>query len=134
MSTRAAGHSGGVPQMWSGVSDEGLVPDAALPSQFADIWHRTRAISPERALALAVLQEAVVDLEKYRFAKRRRQQRMFWEAYEWIVSNDRRWPFSYINLCELIGMDADSARKRLLGEMAPPRREEFPTYQMVEAA
>jgi len=31
-------------------------------------------------------------------------------------------------------MDADSARKRLLGEMAPPRREEFPTYQMVEAA
>ena len=134
MSTRAAGHSGGVPQMWSGVSDEGLVPDAALPSQFADIWHRTRAISPERALALAVLQEAVVDLEKYRFAKRRRQQRMFWEAYEWIVSNDRRWPFSYINLCELIGMDADSARKRLLGEMAPPRREEIPTYQMVEAA
>ena len=134
MSTRAAGHSGGVPQMWSGVSDEGLVPDAALPSQFADIWHRTRAISPERALALAVLQEAVVDLEKYRFAKRRRQQRLFWEAYEWIVSNDRRWPFSYINLCELIGMDADSARKRLLGEMAPPRREEFPTYQMVEAA
>ncbi|MEO8602106.1 MAG: hypothetical protein ABI629_05975 [bacterium] len=122
-----------MPQMWSGVSDEMLVPDAALPSQFADIWHRTRAISPERALALAVLQEAVVDLEKYRFATRRRQQRLFWEAYQWIASNDQRWPFSYVNLCELIGMDPDSARKRLLGEMAPPRSDDYQNY-LVEAA
>jgi hypothetical protein len=120
--------------MWSGVSDEALVPDAALPTQFADIWYRSRAISPERALALAVLQEAVVDLEKYRFAKRRRQQRLFWEAYQWVASNDRHWPFSYVNLCELIGMEPESARRQLLGEMAPPRSEEFPTHQLGEAA
>ena len=57
------------PRMWSGVSDDILVPEAALPAQFADIWHKSRAITPERALALAVIWEAVLDLDKYRFAR-----------------------------------------------------------------
>jgi hypothetical protein len=137
MSTRAAGQAGGrgVPQMWSGVSDEVLVPDAALPSQFGDIWYRSRSITPERSLALAVLTEAVVDLQKYRFATRRRQQRMYWEAYQWVVSGDRLWPFSFINLCEINGMDPVASREHLLGEMAPPQRDEFPSLdEIVEAA
>ncbi len=138
MSTRAAGHAGagrGVPQMWSGVSDESLVPDAALPSQFADIWHRSRSISPERSLGLAVLTEAVVDLQKYRFATRRRQQRLYWEAYQWVASGDRMWPFSFVNLCELNGMDPEASRQHLLGEMAPQHIEEFPAIdEIVEAA
>jgi hypothetical protein len=66
--------------MWSGVSDDILVPEAALPAQFAEIWYKSRAVSPERALALAVMWEAVLDLSKYRFAARRRQQRLYWEA------------------------------------------------------
>src|SRR5262245_50004823 len=85
----AAGSRRGVPRMWSGVSDDILTPETALPSQFADIWHKSRAITPERALALAVVWEAVLDLEKYRYAKRRRQQRFYWEAYQWITENDR---------------------------------------------
>lgn len=107
--------------MWSGVSDDVLVPEAALPSQFDDIWHKTRAITPERALALAVLWEAVLDLGKYRFAKRRRQQRLYWDAYEWVTSENRSWPFSFINLCDTIGLTAEPVRKQLLGEMLPAR-------------
>ena len=113
--------------MWSGVSDDILVPDAALPSQFGDIWHRSRAISPERALALAVLWEAVLDLQKFRFAPRRRQQRLYWEAYEWVASDDRSWSFSFANLCDTVGLTPDPVRKQLLGEMAPaPVRVERP--------
>lgn len=105
--------------MWSGVSDDILVPDAALPSQFDEIWHKTRAISPERALALAVMWEAVLDLDKYRFAARRRQQRLYWEAYEWITSNERSWPFAFVNLCDALGLTVEPVRRQLLGEMLP---------------
>jgi hypothetical protein len=105
--------------MWSGVSDDILVPDAALPSQFDEIWHKTRAISPERALALAVMWEAVLDLDKYRFAVRRRQQRLYWEAYQWVTSNDRSWPFAFVNLCDALSLTVEPVRKQLLGEMLP---------------
>jgi hypothetical protein len=107
--------------MWSGVSDDILVPEAALPAQFADIWHKTRAITPERALALAVLWEAVADLGKFRFAARRRQQRLYWEAYNWVTSDDRSWPFSFANLCDTLNLTVEPVRKQLLGEMAPAR-------------
>ena len=117
----SGGASGGrgVPRMWSGVSDDILIPEAALPSQFGDIWHKTRAITPERALALAVLWEAVLDLTKYRFAVRRRQQRLYWEAYEWVTSDDRAWAFSFANLCDAIGLNVEPVRVQLLGELLP---------------
>ena len=105
--------------MWSGVSDDILVPEAALPAQFHDIWHKSRAISPERALALAVLWEAVLDLDKYRFAKRRRQQRLYWEAYEWVTSDDRSWPYSFANLCDMVGLTVEPVRNQLLRELLP---------------
>lgn len=103
--------------MWSGVSDDILVPEAALPAQFHDIWHKSRAVTPERALALAVLWEAVLDLDKYRFAQRRRQQRLYWEAYEWVTSDDRSWPYSFANLCDTVGLTVEPVRKQLLGEL-----------------
>lgn len=131
MSKRAAGAAGGhrhgVPRMWSGVSDDVLVPEAALPTQFADIWHRSRAISPERALTLAVLWEAVLDLQRFRFAIRRRQQRLYWEAYQWVVSDDRSWPYSFANLCDAVNLTPESVRRQLLGEMAPIPAKPRPT-------
>jgi len=105
--------------MWSGVSDDILVPDSALPTQFDDIWHKTRAITPERALTLAVMWEALIDLEKFRFATRRRQQRLYWEAYQWVTSDDRAWPYSFLNLCDTLGLAADMVRRQLLAEMVP---------------
>src|SRR5262244_2360813 len=114
-----AGMRRGVPRMWSGVSDDILIPEAALPSQFGDIWHKTRAVTPERALALAVMWEAVLDLSKYRFAPRRRQQRLYWEAYQWVTSDDRSWPFSFCNLCDSLNLTVEPVRKRLLDVMVP---------------
>lgn len=108
--------------MWSGVSDDILTSEAALPTQFDDIWHKTRSISPERALALAVLWEAVLDLDKYRFAQRRRPQRLYWEAYDWVTSDDRSYGYSFVNLCEAIGLSVEPVRQRLLGEMLPARK------------
>ena len=115
----AARRGHGVPQMWSSVSDDLLIPEAALPTQFYDIWHHTRAVSPDRALVLAMLWQAVIDLQKYRFAARRRQQRLYMEAYQWVASEDRRWAYSFVNLCDALNLSAESLRAKLLSD-APP--------------
>lgn len=114
-----AKQQGRVPKMWSSVPDDILTPDFALPSQVNDIWHRSRAIRPERALALAVLEQAMEDLKKYRFAPRRRQQRLYMEAYRWVMSNDREWPYSFVCLCDQLGLEVEPLRRGLLGDAAP---------------
>jgi len=106
--------SGGVPKMWSNVPEEGLIPEAMIPSQFRDIWHRSRAISADRALAIAVLEQAVFDLNKYRYATRRRHQRMYMEAYNWVASDDGAWPYSFVNLCDALDLTPEWLRPYLL--------------------
>jgi len=104
-----------VPKMWSGVPPEDiLTPEPALPAQFKDVWYRSRAISPERALVLAVMWQAVIDLQKHRFAKRRQQQRLYWEAWEWVASDDRNWSYSFSNLCDMLNLNPEPLRKELL--------------------
>jgi hypothetical protein len=112
-----------VPKMSSViVPEEVLALEPALPSQFHDIWSRTRYVPPERALGLAVLEQAFADLEKYRFATRRRQQRFYMEAYKWVASDDREWPYSFVNLCEVLGLSPESVREQLLGNHTFGRR------------
>ncbi len=114
-----ARQQGRVPKMWSSVPDDILAPDFALPSQLKDIWHKTRAIRPERALALAVLEQSMEDLRKFRFAERRRQQRLYMEAYGWVMSNDRQWPYSFVCLCDQLNLEVEPMRRGLLGDAAP---------------
>jgi hypothetical protein len=109
-----------VPKMSSVIVPEDvLAPEPALPAQFHEIWHRTRFITSERALALSVMWQAIIDLRKFRFARRRRQQRLYMEAYLWVASNERSWPYSFVNLCEVLNLTPEATREQLLGEMAP---------------
>jgi len=118
-----------VPQMTStAMTDDSIRSDAPLPVQFDDLWHRSRAISPERSLALAVLWQAFFDLRKNRFAARRRHQRLYVEAYRWAASDDRSWPYSFASLCDLLGLDVEAVRTRLfdLEPSAEPTSAEGP--------
>jgi len=109
-----------VPHMTSTVmTDDAIRSDAPLPVQFDEIWHRSRAISPERSLALAVLWQAFFDLRKYRFAARRRQQRLYIEAYRWVASDSHGWPFAFASLCDLLELDSDAVRARLFDLAVP---------------
>lgn len=100
--------------MWFGNAEDVLVPMAMRPVQFQEIWSRSRAVSGERGLALAVVQEALDDLARYRFARRRRPQRLYAEAYAWVASDDRSWPYSFVNLCEVLGLAVEPIRRRVL--------------------
>ena len=83
------------PTMWSGVlREDSLAPEHVLPVQFQDSLRRKKAVSPELGLVIAILERAMLDLREYRYARRRREQRLYMNAYAWVASEDRRWPYS----------------------------------------
>lgn len=88
-------------------------PLAVDPGQFRDLWHGRRT-APERELAAAVLEMAVADVINYRLARNRSRQRMYWEAHRWMTSADRQWPFSFVNICDYLGVSAEWLRARVL--------------------
>jgi hypothetical protein len=73
-----------------------------------------REASGEAILAAAVLRLAFEDLEKHRNATEVRRRRAFREAYVWVASDERRWPFSFLNVCDMLELSPDALRARML--------------------
>ena len=90
-----------------------LYPDVMLPEQyFAPA--RPPALSPERRLMLAVLEEAVLTLVKHRSHRSDHAGRLVRDAERWITATDSRWPFAFANICAALHLDPDYIRKGLL--------------------
>lgn len=99
-----------------------VLPDQYLAAPTA------RLALPQRRLMMAVLQTVVDDVQGS--AHRRgsgclgpADQREFERARAYVQSTDRSWPFSFENVCEAVGVDADSLRRafeRLLEESSSP--------------
>ena len=73
-----------------------------------------REASAEEVLAAAVLKLAFEDLQKHRGATDMRRRRAFREAYVWVKSNERRWPFSFLNVCDMLDLSPGALRSKLL--------------------
>lgn len=77
-----------------------------------------RVAEPEKRLALAVLQTVLHDY-RARVAvgtdgrTRVENQRAYEQALAFVESHDRSWPYSFENLCETIGLDPGSLRRRI---------------------
>jgi len=81
-------------------------------------------LGPERALALAVLRRAVFDLRRYDHDQTGgRLPRQYKEAYEWVVSDDRTWPYSFLNLCDALSISASRVRRAVA---PPPATMQYP--------
>src|SRR5580765_5484574 len=85
-----------------------------LPAQISAGVRWNGDTSGPRALMLAVLHDAVQCIEQGRRSRRFSARRLAAEAEAWVRSNSRDWPFSFVNLCEVLGFDPDAFRRRLL--------------------
>lgn len=72
-----------------------------------------RPIEPERRLMLAVLQEAVVSYLACGARSVRENVREMREIEEWFASDDTRWPYSFGNLCDGLGLERSAVRRAL---------------------
>jgi len=100
---------------------EDLLPPSILhPAQFQELWSGVGG-SPERELALAIIDRAATDLVSFRFAKYWRHQHLYLQAYNWMSSNDCSYSFSFVSICDALEISASALRDYLL-DVRPPRQ------------
>ena len=91
-----------------------LEPDIFLPSQFYGAGGLSRKLEGEKRLMIAILKDAVECLEKYRGARTSAGRSHYESAIEWVKDTDTEWLFSFTNICDLLGFDADYMREVLM--------------------
>ena len=61
----------------------------------------------------AVLEDAIGCFQKQMVSSGRRTQRLAREAEEWFFTDDHHWPFSFVNICAVLGLDPEYIRMGL---------------------
>jgi hypothetical protein len=74
---------------------------------------------PEVALAKGVLVQAKQDLRRFRTAQDGIGREMYADAYRWVASDDFWWPYSFPNVCEVLGLSPEILRRELLADTQP---------------
>lgn len=87
--------------------------DILAAEDFARIY-RSRPLSPERELMMAVLEEARADYQRcWKICDKKAMER-FADAQAWILESNSEWIFSFVNCCEALGIEPDYLRQGLL--------------------
>ena len=89
-------------------------PDILLAAQYVETFRTKTDLESEKRLMLAVLEEAVLCFQKGIFAGDRRRKALFPDAEEWIMEENSDWPFSFENICEVLGINPAYLRQGLL--------------------
>ena len=96
---------------WGG----GTVPETVLPVQ---LFSSGRAMwQPEKRLMLAVLENALLPMLRNpgrRHGRVVERRPLSAEVKAWIASDAQEWPFSFLNICHVLGLDEDALRAALL--------------------
>lgn len=88
--------------------------DASLPERYYAALRKSSHGNPERRLMEAVLEDVVACLTVDPRYASSRQQRDFRDAKKWLnTAEDGEWIFSFRNICEAFGIDANYLRRGL---------------------
>ena len=90
-----------------------FVPDTLLPIQYFEAMRRKHLLPGEERLVLSVLEDAVECFMKCIDSSTRKGQRLFRDAEVWITLEDKKWVFSFDNVCETLNIDPNYLRRGL---------------------
>jgi hypothetical protein len=91
------------------------IPDnTILPEQFFGPRANVGTVRPEAALMRAVLEDALLGLQGHFLSTGRRGRRLAQEAEAWVLSEDVRWPFAFVAIYEVLGLEPVAVRDALL--------------------
>ncbi len=88
-------------------------PDTLLPIQYFEAMRRKHLLEGEKRLILSVLEDAVECFMKCIDSATNKGQRLFRDADEWIALEDKRWVFSFDNVCDMLDINAEYMRAGL---------------------
>jgi len=83
------------------------------PEQFYGPQSGLASKCPEAELMRAALEDALLCFHKGLVHEGRRVQRIGREAEEWLFSDDTRWPFSFVSICAVLGLEPAYLRRGL---------------------
>ena len=88
-------------------------PDTLLPVQYFEAMRKKHLLEGEKRLILSVLEDAIECFMKCIDASTSKGQRLFRDADEWIAHEDKRWVFSFDNVCDMLDINAEYMRMGL---------------------
>ena len=88
-------------------------PDTLLPIQYFEAMRKKHLLEGEKRLVLSVLEDAVECFMKCIDSATNKGQRLFRDADEWITTVDKRWVFSFDNVCEMLDINPEYMREGL---------------------
>ena len=88
-------------------------PDTLLPVQYFEAMRRKHLLEGEKRLILSVLEDAIECFMKCIDSPTNKGQRLFRDAEEWINLEDKKWIFSFDNVCEMLDIHPEYLRRGL---------------------
>src|SRR6266849_10443 len=70
----------------------------------------------QKDLAAGVLKQAAQDLQRFHGATSAVERELYHDAYRWVISDDCSWPFSFLNVCQLLKLAPEILRQDLLDD------------------
>ena len=70
----------------------------------------------QRELASGILKQAEQDLRRFHGATSAVERELYFDAYHWVTSHDTAWPFSFLNVCQLLKLAPEILRQDLLND------------------
>src|SRR6267143_1206227 len=70
----------------------------------------------QRELASGILKQAAQDLRRFHGATSAIERELYNDAYRWVISDDSSWPFSFLNVCQLLNLTPDMVRQELVAD------------------
>ena len=75
-----------------------------------------QSATSQRDLAAGVLKQAKQDLRRFHGATSAVERELYLDAYSWLTSDDCTWPFSFLNVCQLLNLMPDIVRQELVAD------------------
>ena len=76
------------------------------------------ATPSQKELAADVLKQAAQDLRRFHGGTTALERELYRDAYSWLISNEEAWPFSFLNVCQLLSLAPATVREELLGDQS----------------
>ena len=69
-------------------------------------------------LAAGILKQAALDLRRFHGATSAVEREFYLDAYRWVISDDCSWPFSFLNVCQMLNLAPETVREEVLGDLS----------------
>src|ERR1700747_1626088 len=69
-------------------------------------------------LAAGILKQAGLDLRRFHSRTSAVEREFYLDAYRWVISDDCSWPFSFLNVCQLLNLAPETVREEVLGDLS----------------